>query len=98
MPPISTVSSSNFTIIPVQVNISIILLNIVSLVEVSHIIELKFSIVLQWRENRAMYHNPKMESSLNKLSDDDINKLWLPLVIYQNTDQEEITRLGDTTE
>ena len=31
---------------------------------------------------------------LNPLSEDDINRLWLPLVIYTNTDQQETTRLG----
>ena len=30
----------------------------------------------------------------NALSEDDIRKLWLPLVIYTNTDQQETTRLG----
>ena len=28
----------------------------------------------------------------------DINQLWLPLVVYTNTDQQQTTRLGDTWE
>ena len=36
----------------------------------------------------------KAETSLNTLTDADIEKLWLPLVIYENTDQKESTRLG----
>ena len=59
VPPITATSSTNFTIVPVPVNISIILMKIVSLEEVSHIIQLQFGIVLKWRENRAIYHNLK---------------------------------------
>ena len=51
-------------------------------------------ITLEWKENRATYHNLKKESYLNALSSDDIGRLWLPLVVYTNTDQQETTRLG----
>ena len=60
VPPITTVSSTDFTIVPAPVNISIVLMKIVKLLEVT---------------------------SLNALSDYDINQLWLPLVVYDNTDQ-----------
>ena len=40
------------------------------------------------------YQNLKDKTSLNALTDDDIGQLWLPLVIYENTDQKESTRLG----
>lgn len=50
--------------------------------------------MLEWKENRAIYQNLKNESYLNALSMEEINRLWLPLVIYTNTDQQETTRLG----
>ena len=31
---------------------------------------------------------------MNALSKDDIERLWLPLIVYDNTDQKETTRLG----
>ena len=52
--------------------------------------------MLEWRESdRVVYNNLKKDTSLNALSDDDIRKLWLPRVIYDNTDQKEVTRLGE---
>ena len=36
----------------------------------------------------------KSESHLDALSQDEINLLWLPFVVYLNTDQQETTRLG----
>ena len=41
------------------------------------------------------YQNLKMETSLNALTDEDINTIWLLLVVYDNTDQKEVTRLGE---
>ena len=55
---------------------------------------LQFQIGLEWKEPRATYQNLKERSYLNALSSDDINRLWLPLVVYTNTDQQETTRLG----
>ena len=40
------------------------------------------------------FQNLKKRSFLNALSTEDINSVWLPLVVYTNTDQQETTRLG----
>ena len=80
--------------IPASVSISIILMKVVDIDEVDHSIQLQFQISLQWRENRAKYLNLKGKTSLNALTDVEILKLWLPFVIYYNTDQKESTRLG----
>ena len=80
--------------IPAMVNVSITLLKVVSMVEEDHSIEFQFEIILQWKENRATFQNLNTNMYLDALSQDDINKLWLPLVIYVNTDQKETTRLG----
>ena len=50
---------------------------------------------MQWKENRVSYHNLKEKTSLNALSEDDVNTLWLPVVVFDNTDQKETTRLGE---
>ena len=38
--------------------------------------------------------NLSKPQSLNALNDEDTERLWLPLVVYANTDQQETTRLG----
>ena len=80
------------TIIPVPVNISISLLNIVQIQEVDFSITFQFEITLEWLEYRANYNNLKPQIYMNTLTKDDIEKLWLPMVIYKNTDQKERTR------
>ena len=40
------------------------------------------------------YRNLKQDTALNAISVYDIRALWLPLILYDNTDQKETTRLG----
>ena len=73
-------------------------MKVVEIEEVDHSIHLQFQISLQWKENRAKYQNLKRETSLNSLTDEDIKTIWLPLIVYDNTDQKEVTRLGENWE
>ena len=98
VPPIKSERKSDDNVVPVAVSISLRLLKVVAIEEEDHAIELQFQITLEWKENRATYHNLKSKSRLNALSMEDINRLWLPLVIYTNTDQQETTRLGENWE
>ena len=80
---------------PVDVSVTIDLLRLVHIVEGDYSIEIQFEIMLEWRDNRATYHNLKKTAALNALTQEDIEKLWLPEVIYENTDQKQSTRLGE---
>jgi hypothetical protein len=92
VPPIITVNATTFN--PVLVSVSIVLLKIIRLVEVENKIEFQFTSVMQWKENRVQFNNLKQDTSLNALTDEEIHLLWLPLVVYDNTDQKETTRLA----
>ena len=98
VPPIVKLSPTNNTIMPVHVNVSINLLKVVTIHEAEHDIELQFSITMEWRDSRLTYHNIKKDQSQNSLRDEDLRRLWLPLLVYANTDQKETTRLGWVTE
>ena len=87
IPPIG--SSKDGSPIPAAVSISITLMKVVEIEEVDHSIHLQFQISLQWKENRVQYQNLKKETSLNALTDDDIKTIWLPRIVYDNTDQKE---------
>ena len=95
VPHISAKSALDRSIVPVSVGVSIVLMEVVSIDEVDHSVQLQFEAILNWMENRATYLNPKEKAALNKITDEDIKKLWLPLLIYTNTDQKKTTRLGE---
>ena len=80
--------------VPAKVGISINLMKVVEIQEVDHAIALQFQINMRWTENRVKYQNLKSRTSLNALTKNDIGKLWLPLIVYDNTDQKQTTRLG----
>ena len=67
VPPITSVSSTDDTIIPVPVKVSINLLKVVLIEEEEHAIELQFQIIQDWKDNRASYQNLKEEPTLNAL-------------------------------
>ena len=47
---------------------------------------MKFTIVLQWKENRDTYHNLKSKEQLNLLNEVEMEKLWMPYVMYGNSE------------
>ena len=93
IPPIGRAQSGSA--VPTDVSISITLMKVVEIEETDHSIHLQFMISMQWKENRVRFHNLKKKTSLNALAENDVDKLWLPLVVYDNTDQKESTRLGE---
>ena len=94
VPPVGITGREVKTLKPALVNVSLIVYKVVAIKEEDNSIELQFQTQLRWKENRATFYNLKRESYLNALSMDEIDTLWLPLVIYLNTDQQETTRLG----
>ena len=94
IPPISSENITENKITKARVEVAINLLKLVNIEEERHSIEFQFEITLKWKESRATYHNLKQKRSLNSLNEGDIQRLWLPLVVYANTDQKETTRLG----
>ena len=96
IPPIGQTDDGSS--VPAEVSISITLMKVVEIEEIDHSIHLQFEINMQWRENRVKYQNLKEKTSLNALTIPDIYMLWLPLIIYDNTDQKDSTRLGQSWE
>ena len=96
IPPIT--SSDNGSKIPVDVYTSIDIFKLVDINEEDYSIEIQLQISMVWRENRVTYQNLKANDSLNALTQEDIQRLWLPKVIYENTDQKDTTRLGSNWE
>ena len=79
----------------VEVNVSIKLFKGVDIDEVKNTIDLQFEIQLQWFDHRHTYNDLKGDrSALNRLNETDLKRIWLPLIVYWNTDQFQTTRLG----
>ena len=44
---------------------------------------------LEWYEARAKFHNLKIETMMNTLLPEDVEKLWIPKIVYSNTKENE---------
>ena len=56
--------------------------------EVGQYIELKFRLSLSWKDARVMYHNLKVEETMNSLSLEEQLSLWTPTIVFWNTKQQ----------
>ena len=70
-------------ILAVVVNITTGLETVIEIEERSHIIQLKFDLMLEWYENRAKYQNLKNNSALNILSNSELQSIWIPYIIFK---------------
>ena len=66
-----------------RVNVSTSIQTVIDIEETNHIIELKFKIILDWLEPRAMYNNLKSNDALNVLNKEEQKKLWIPYIIFK---------------
>ena len=80
---------------PLNVTVSVDLLRLVDINEEDYSIDIQFEISLKWKDERLRFHNLKQRETLNALAEEDVEKLWLPKVIFENTDQRDTTRLGE---
>ena len=88
----------NSRVIPVNVNISMAVMDVLSISEVDLVYVLKFRFLMVWYDYRLKYHNLKRKRSLNSLSREEIERLWIPFVVFSNTENQEATKGGDETE
>ena len=85
-------------VIPVRVNVSIAVMDVLKISEVDLVYVLKFRILMVWYDYRLKYHNLKDKRSLNSLSRQEIEKLWIPFIVFSNTENQESTQGDDETE
>ena len=84
-------------IVPVNIDISVDVIDVLSIIEVKNEFELKLSLIMEWYDTRITYHNLKKTRSANIPTSNEVQKLWLPYVIFDNTKQNEATVLEGNT-
>ena len=85
-------------VIPVDVNVSAAVMDVLSISETDLVYVLKFRFMMSWFDYRLKYHNLKQDRSLNSLSRDEVGALWIPLVVFANTENSEAVRGDDESE
>lgn len=79
--------------IPVNINVSMSVIDIIKIEEVDHIYTLKFRLVLEWYDYRMKYFNLKETRSQNALALEDVDRMWIPFLVFDNTEKNEATKV-----
>ena len=86
------------TNIPAMINVSISVIDVLKIEEVNHVYVLKFRLTLEWYDFRIRYYNLKKERSSNALSLEEHKQLWIPYLVFENTENNEATEGTKDTE
>ena len=70
---------------PVKVHLIITILDILKITEIDHLCTLKFLTHVQWYDHRLKFRNLKVSKSANALNFEEVEKLWIPYLIFGNT-------------
>ena len=84
--------------IPVTINVSMSIIDILKIEEVHHKFMLKFRLSLEWFDFRVKYYNLKKDRSSNAMSTEEVERLWIPFLVFENTDHSEATEGTKDTE
>ena len=83
--------------IPVNINISMSVIDMLKIKEVDHVYTLKYRLGMVWYDYRLKYYNLKRSRSQNALAFHEVEKLWIPFLVFDNTENNEATKgTGDT--
>ena len=74
---------SKSTTLPVELSSQVWV--ILDIQEVSQFIELQFQLSLTWYDSRLQFYNLKDNEKMNTLLYEEKQKLWMPVIIFQNT-------------
>ena len=59
--------------------------------EIQQVLQLKFRLRMTWVDARLDFFNIKMDETMNVVSLDELNRIWLPIIIFDNTEEGQIT-------
>ena len=57
--------------------------------EIQQILQLKFSLQISWVDARLDFYNIKQDETMNVISLEELDRIWLPIIIFDNTERGE---------
>ena len=85
------------TIIKVKTVVSFAIKDVTNIFEKEGAIGFRFTLQMEWKDNRVEFLNLREESKMNLLSKSEMLNIWVPSLIFYNTLHEEITELDSAS-
>ena len=77
----------------VEVKVRIDLMEVLSLSVVDMKIKMKYNLLLEWLDPRIIFYNLKKNNNLNGLVQSELDQIWVPQIIFANTESNIVTTL-----
>ena len=74
-----------------EVKVKVNLLSILEITEVENSIELQFGLHISWLDSRLQMKNLQADKNLNTLTEAHRNKIWIPELVFHNTQSKQKT-------
>ena len=55
--------------------------------EIQQMLQLKFSLRMTWVDARLEFYNIKLDQTMNVISIEELDRIWLPIIIFHNTER-----------
>ena len=56
-------------------------------------LQLKFNLRMKWVDARLEFYNIKMDETMNVVTIEELNRIWLPIIVFDNTESDQRTIL-----
>ena len=70
----------------IAIDVSADIISILDIDEISSIFQVQFFLHFTWYDSRLMYYNLKNDTGLNTLSPEEKQQLWIPVLVFDNTE------------
>ena len=80
---------------PLQINVSIWIFAIEQVMEIDMRFKTKFSLSMEWKDNRLTYYNLKNGFNSNLIAMKDRSNLWIPPIVFNNTEDNQEVSNGE---
>lgn len=80
-----------------DIDVKLDLKNIFKIDEVDRRLHVAFGLELYWYDSRLTFNNLKQELNLNVLTSEQIQQIWIPQLIFVNTQKESKTTIDEAT-
>ena len=57
-------------------------------------VKLKFTLTMEWKDHRLEYHNLKLGPFDNILGAHELQNIWTPSIVFENTEDREVSSLS----
>ena len=61
--------------------------------EIQQMLQLKFNLRMEWVDARLEFYNIKMDETMNVVTIEELNRIWLPIIVFDNTESDQRTIL-----